>query len=271
MDITIVTPHFASSVARIFRNHGQAKILDKNYSPFSTDLVIFTGGEDVNPRYYGEEDSDPEGWYNSGRDELELKVFKDIMNGKIRAKKVLGICRGLQLINVGMGGTLIFDIRQRFGFSHNFIHDLLWPSSSIFQQIFPSVNSMHHQGILSTGRKLFPEILAVEPRSKVTEIIVWGNRFLGVQFHPESMQEGEKFADIVAEWVSDRISLSNIPEEENQTTKKKALFGGHFEISDESAQAFARVSASVGNAEIFLTPTEEEEENFDDEDEDEDF
>ena len=71
------------------------------------DGFLFTGGQDVDPALYGEQMLDCCGELNSARDRMEAAMLQELMNLK---KPVLGICRGLQLINACLGGTLWQDL-----------------------------------------------------------------------------------------------------------------------------------------------------------------
>ena len=71
------------------------------------DGFLFTGGQDVDPVLYGEQMLDCCGELNSARDRMEAAMLQELMNLK---KPVLGICRGLQLINACLGGTLWQDL-----------------------------------------------------------------------------------------------------------------------------------------------------------------
>ena len=71
------------------------------------DGIIFTGGEDFAPAYFGEEEHEHLGEVNVTRDTYDLTLFKLALDRNI---PTLGICRGLQLINVAMGGTLYQDL-----------------------------------------------------------------------------------------------------------------------------------------------------------------
>lgn len=147
------------------------------------DLIIFTGGEDIDPKHYGGRD-DGFLYYTSmsDRDDVELAIFKEA--DKLN-KNMLGTCRGLQLINVGKGGTLIPDIRQA-GRPHNGDHPLSWTTDKVakLKAIFPGdVNSMHHQGI----QRLGSDLVTVAEHNGVPEIILGGTNIIAVQFHPEFM------------------------------------------------------------------------------------
>ena len=156
------------------------------------DGIILTGGEDIAPHFYGAEKHPQLGEVNHKRDLYDLTLFKLATDRNV---PVLGICRGLQLINVGMGGTLYQDIpsekpsdvNHRPGNSE-VAHDVnLTPGSEmhrIMGQNRIQVNSKHHQGIskLAPGLKIsgwstdsIPEVIEAYPHRQI----------LGVQYHPE--------------------------------------------------------------------------------------
>jgi putative glutamine amidotransferase len=112
---------------------------------------------------------------------------------------VLGICRGLQLINVAFGGTLYQDIDTQRGphrihhnpeaYDQNF-HRIAFVPGSVLAKLYPDaggvrVNSIHHQAVKTLGKDLAAEALSVE--DGIVEAIRWqGPSFvLGVQWHPE--------------------------------------------------------------------------------------
>lgn len=201
MKIFTVTEDEYVGAVRLFKEH-QVDVLPKNYSSVKADLIIFTGGEDILPSHYGR--SVPkQGDFNPSRDEWELKVFKDIVDDNL-AGKVLGWCRGMQLLCVGFGGTLYYDIKKECGMSHTSTHSINWLNTNKLTECFPVVNSLHHQGIKHCRDSSGYKMLAYEPNTGVPEIAKWRNRFLGVQFHPEMMTElpgTQKFVQILEEWV----------------------------------------------------------------------
>lgn len=240
MKIYTVTNHFASSVRQMFQEFGDVELLPKDYGRLEADLIVFTGGEDINPKFYRSSSESQYDWYDNPRDKWEIAVGKDILSGKILAKKVLGICRGHQLLNVLFGGTLVQDILTYYGKSHDSIHPLTWTAPNGFQGIFDEVNSLHHQGILEVGAKVEPKILAYEPRSQLYEIVLWGNKYLGVQFHPEFMGEtGRRGARVIADWITGN-SLAKV---EFRNKKKPTL--------EKYAEEYARVNSTLSIASEF--------------------
>jgi putative glutamine amidotransferase len=210
-----VTPDFFGYVRELFADIAETKILPKNYDTledFNPSLIVFTGGEDINPRTYR---YPSEGGYNDERDAWELIVFKDILVGNLKCGKVLGICRGMQLLNVGFGGSLVQDIFSTYGKSHPSIHGLKHYNQPYITNPFAfleKTNSMHHQAISSPGTKykIFPYFVwAREPSTELPEIASWGDKYLGFQFHPEFFQEDnpfkKKIVEVIDGWLASKI------------------------------------------------------------------
>ena len=158
------------------------------------DGIIFTGGEDFAPAYYGDAEHEKLGEVNVTRDTYDLTLFKLALDRNI---PTLGICRGLQLINVAMGGTLYQDLpsEKPSDIRHNqkeagtvATHSVSVVEGSAMHQILGEkeiqVNTFHHQAIkaLAPGLKIVgwandsvPELIEAYPARNI----------LGTQFHPE--------------------------------------------------------------------------------------
>lgn len=165
---------------------------------FPLDGLVLQGGSDVCPRTYGEEPLKPEWNGDEIRDAYEIALMKSFMNQK---KPVLGICRGAQLINVGLGGSLYQDIETQIPKSLNHrnweiydqnFHEIRFENNSLLTELYPSnvmrtakVNTVHHQSIKKLGRDL--KIEATSPVDNVVEAIKYtGDTFVyAVQWHPE--------------------------------------------------------------------------------------
>jgi putative glutamine amidotransferase len=164
------------------------------------DGIIFSGGEDVDPQYYGREPHLNLGAIHPKRDQIEIAAIRYVMDAK---KPLLAICRGVQVLNVALGGTLFQDLPSQY--PHALQHsqraargiDTHWvdlAEGCYLQQIFGRsrirVNSLHHQAIENladrlkvVGRASDGVIEAVEdPTARFT---------IGVQWHPESMWESD--------------------------------------------------------------------------------
>ena len=158
------------------------------------DGIIFTGGEDFAPAYFGEDEHEHLGEVNVTRDTYDLTLFKLASDRNI---PTLGICRGLQLINVGMGGTLYQDLPSEKPSDINHrqseagtvaTHSVSVVEGSLMHQILGQkevqVNTFHHQAIekLAPGLKIVgwandsvPEMIEAYPHRQI----------IGTQFHPE--------------------------------------------------------------------------------------
>ena len=160
------------------------------------DGLMMTGGEDVAPAWYNEEPSENLGKVDEDRDYFELALIKKASDRNI---PIFGVCRGLQIINVALGGTLIQDIPSEradttikhgvFGQGPGPAHEITTVPGSLVEKMLGAssygVNSRHHQGI----EKLAPgmRITAWSPDSIPEAIEAYPIRqIFAVQFHPES-------------------------------------------------------------------------------------
>lgn len=161
------------------------------------DGVIMSGGEDIAPAYYGEEPHANLGKVNDFRDTYDLRVARMAHNMNI---PMLGICRGLQLINVVFGGTLVQDIpsqRPAWNLSHRArsgeeppMHEVTFEANSQLAKMFGvtklNTNSYHHQAVkdIAPGLRIVAKASDSTPEAieSTEEYPVWG-----VQFHPEKM------------------------------------------------------------------------------------
>ncbi|MFI3304263.1 MAG: gamma-glutamyl-gamma-aminobutyrate hydrolase family protein [Rikenellaceae bacterium] len=157
---------------------------------------LLTGGHDVNPSLYGAERSVKCGVTNHWRDSLERTIFDFAV---ARDLPILGICRGVQLMNVFGGGTLYQDLPTEYrvegGVNHQMTppYDQPWhkvrivdgtPLAKIASSLELEVNSYHHQTI----RELAPmfKAMAFSEDGLVEAIYIPERRFIvGVQWHPE--------------------------------------------------------------------------------------
>lgn len=162
----------------------------------SLDGVILSGGGDVYPPLYGEEPHGLIGFVDRQRDEYELKIVEYAVEMK---KPLLGICRGMQVINIAFGGNLYQDIscasKDCVQHIQNSLHALVWHTVDIAPETVLSgivksreikTNSSHHQVV----KNIAPGFV-VNARSK--DGLIEGiekmdcDFILGVQWHPERM------------------------------------------------------------------------------------
>lgn len=159
------------------------------------DGFIFSGGVDINPIYYEEDPHIKLGATNSELDKYQLALCKLIVE---KNKPLLGICRGHQILNVALGGTLFQDLNALSYVAFNHVqkskryeasHKVSLRENSILSEIFGKeifVNSYHHQSVAKLGRDL--EIIATSNDDIVESIQLKNKKFiLGVQWHPEML------------------------------------------------------------------------------------
>lgn len=156
------------------------------------DGFLFPGGHDVDPARYGEEMRETCGALCRERDAMECRLLPLVLE---RNKPVFGICRGLQIINAALGGTLYQDLptEKPSPVNHHetppydkVAHEvaLFSPLREILNRSSMGVNSYHHQGI----RELAPSLQAAATAKDGVIEAAWApeKRFLlAVQWHPE--------------------------------------------------------------------------------------
>jgi len=157
--------------------------------PASAAGVVIGGGDDIQPEHYGLT-GDAGARYDPQRDRLELEIFKVAFANQV---PILGICRGAQLMNIALGGSLHQDLRplRKHTPNRNTIFKIkqaiFEPDSKLGQIVGrPSlwVNSLHNQAIDEVAE---PFQLAAKDRDGFTQAIENPrHRFMvGVQWHPE--------------------------------------------------------------------------------------
>ena len=159
------------------------------------DGLLLTGGVDVNPRYYHSEPHPKLGLIDPDKDRLELRLTKLAFQAGI---PILGICRGIQIVNVAGGGTLYQDIPSEITppvLKHvqqapmdTLTHSVTLKNGTVLHKILQqdqiNVNSHHHQAVkdIATGF----QVTAVSPDGVVEGIEHTSKTFIvGVQWHPE--------------------------------------------------------------------------------------
>ncbi|KXT79092.1 gamma-glutamyl-gamma-aminobutyrate hydrolase family protein [Streptococcus sp. DD13] len=161
------------------------------------DKLILTGGQNVLPQFYKEEQTIESDDYLLKRDEFELALITEAIRQK---KPIFGVCRGLQLFNVAMGGTLHQEIEGHWQEASGLkaTHGITVDPSSVLYAIYQEkavVNSFHHQSIHQLAPNL--TVIARATEDQVIEAVTTTDetRFLGVQWHPE-LRQGVSKADL---------------------------------------------------------------------------
>ena len=176
------------------------------------DGIMLTGGGDIHPRYFNGKSHSTVYGIIPDRDELEVSLVNLAMQ---HHKPLLGICRGCQVMNVALGGTLITDIPTQFNGSinHSTSDDNPWPTiahsvniveksrlAKIISEQQIEVNSRHHQAV----EKVAPGTIvsAVSPDGLIEGIEAIDHPFcIGVQWHPEGMPSDPNAKELFAAFV----------------------------------------------------------------------
>jgi putative glutamine amidotransferase len=170
------------------------------------DAVFLPGGADIDPASYGLDPSPLCDKTDPARDRVELSLATWAVE---EGKPVLGVCRGMQLINVATGGTLYQDLAQQMRgaikhdyfpfngrtFARDFLaHEVRVAAGSRLAALMGDgqlrVNSMHHQGVRELGTGLIAT--AVAPDGLIEAVEGDGDAYLmAVQWHPEALTDND--------------------------------------------------------------------------------
>lgn len=163
--------------------------------PQYLDGLVLQGGADISPQSYGEVAQHPDWNGDRLRDAYEMELLHEFIEA---GKPVLGICRGAQLINVALGGTLYQDIPTQYDkpgiHQHDdydkYSHAIEWDAGSHLARLYPEqsgggVVSIHHQAIKTLGKGLRVEARSVGD-GLIEAVRLEGRAYLlGLQWHPE--------------------------------------------------------------------------------------
>lgn len=154
------------------------------------DALLLSGGQDVDPTWYGEEVLNDSVVIDLARDAYEMELCRAFL---ARKKPIMAICRGFQLMNVVLGGTLYQDLLAQMGFIHSnseIRHPFYAEEDSILYRLYGEVfrvNSTHHQAVRDLGKGLRVTGHSIEGiiesyESSDPQQLIWGT-----QFHPERL------------------------------------------------------------------------------------
>ena len=164
------------------------------------DGILLSGGGDIDPRHFNGTLHPSLSGVSAERDELEFVLIEKTLTADL---PMLAICRGIQVLNVALGGTLHTDLADQFpdALKHDWYpdhprdklgHTVSLNRNSVLHEILSSdvvpVNSLHHQGTAELAEGL--EAIAFAPDGLVEAVSVKDASFgLGVQWHPECLPD----------------------------------------------------------------------------------
>lgn len=181
------------------------------------DGILFPGGFDVDPRFYGEAPDPMIGTIDSTMDRFWLQALDF---ARARQLPVLGICRGMQLVNVGLGGTLYQDLSRRGvpSYLHNqkqnrdyLMHEVKIEPDSRLAKVLGAepvyTNTIHHQCVKEPGKglKLVAQTGDGVPEALESE----DGQIMLVQWHPEALLDAEPRMVRIFEDLIDRCKSKN--------------------------------------------------------------
>ena len=174
------------------------------------DGLLLPGGGDIAPARYGQEDRGS-GPPDLVRDQAELDLIARFLQA---GKPMLGICRGMQALNVALGGTLIQDLptapdHKASEETGDSVHPVTAAPGSFLHKLYGarfSVNSAHHQAADCLGEGLLPAAQAPDGVLEAMECLE--RKILATQFHPERMTGARRRTDTVDGGAVFRFFLS---------------------------------------------------------------
>ena len=175
------------------------------------DGLVLSGGADLDPALYGQEPEKNLQVPEVDRDEWEMELFRA---ARKREMPILAICRGLQLVNVAFGGTLVQHVELEDGSGHpqwnvdghTATHEVHVTPDTMTATLLPSVwavNSLHHQTVETVGDGL--TVSATAPDGVVEALETPDGDLLAVQWHPELLAAPDPTFVWLVRQASDRL------------------------------------------------------------------
>ena len=174
------------------------------------DGLLAPGGHDIDPALYGEEITEECGRISLFEDEYDMELVKEAVK---QGKPVMGICRGMQVINALYGGTLYQDIPTQY--SEEIFHTRLHPMEENFHTVTiekesylakvmgetedVKVNTSHHQAVKDVAKGF--KVTAKAPDGIIEAIENEDASVLCVQWHPERLQDMEIYQKLMKDFV----------------------------------------------------------------------
>jgi putative glutamine amidotransferase len=174
------------------------------------DGIIFAGGEDIDPKYQGEDPIPELGQINPFRDAFEIALAKA---AKTKNINMLGICRGIQLLAVALGGKVSQDISKIEKVQHSqksprwyASHKIAIKEGSLLQKILKPesyevrVNSFHHQAVITLPEGFSVCAKAFDGIVEAMEYEGADSAIIGVQWHPEETFTADACSQALFSW-----------------------------------------------------------------------
>ncbi len=155
------------------------------------DAILLPGGGDVSPRWYGHKPHPTLYGVDETQDAFDLALARWAIQDKI---PMLAICRGNQLVNVALGGTLIQNMTEEIGRNHReFVHDIELDADSPLRDVVAhhsiTISCSHHQCIDVLGDKLLAAAHAADGTIEAVTLDGHDAWYLGVQWHLEDFAD----------------------------------------------------------------------------------
>ena len=210
-DITVMYHYVSDNYTRAVEEAGGVPLLlpiyknedDLKEALNMADGVLLSGGNDIDPILFEETDRGKSGRISPKRDAQDISIARYIC--RETKNPLLGICRGVQVMNVALGGSIYQDLEADGGFlSHSRVN---YPMNSvshfinirpesrladIFGQDKAGVNSYHHQAVKDVAPGFYASALSEDGVIEAIEPVQDGRFVLGVQWHPEKMYDSQK-------------------------------------------------------------------------------
>lgn len=209
-----ILPSWASDVS------SAKELLNKNLPKLeSANVIVFTGGSDINPEYFNDPLSDEDkkkfktSWPDNNRDYIEHEYFKKARELKL---PIFGICRGIQLINCILGGSLYYDLEEQTNSDKHtenperisYYHDIefdenSWAYKELGCKKIENMSSRHHQAVKKVAPSLKISAIAKDGVVEFLESKDPKDKIALIQGHPEFME----FENVNTEFTDKMIAF----------------------------------------------------------------
>jgi putative glutamine amidotransferase len=155
------------------------------------DAVLLPGGGDLSPRWYGQQPHPTLYNVDETQDAFDLAMARWAIADQI---PLLAICRGNQVVNVALGGTLVQDMTEQIGRTHRqFVHDIELDDDSPLREVVTddriTISCSHHQCIANLGERLVAAAHAADGTIEAVTRAEHDAWYLGVQWHLEDFAD----------------------------------------------------------------------------------